>query len=152
MNQLELENFLLIEYDANNKRHQDVIATINSTENGKKYLGNLYYTIQRIYQRRESNSFNIPYIVYYLDEPMGYISLSYIDNSYQISYGIIPKYQGQYLGSELLMEFSDILFEMYPNIDKLSLKISNDNIGSIKLATKVGYVLEDKDTYTQKRM
>ena len=50
------------------------------------------------------------------------------------------------------MEFSDIHFEMYPNIDKLSLKISNDNIGSIKLATKVGYVLEDKDTYTQKRM
>lgn len=152
MKPIELENFTLIEYDINNIEHYDLITKINSTENGKKYLGNLHYAIQRIYQRRENNPYNIPFIVYYLDEPIGFISLSYIDNSYQISYGITSEYQGQYLGSELLMEFSELLFQMYPDIDKLTLKIEPSNIGSIKLANKVGYVLDSENTYTQKRM
>ncbi len=152
MRTLELENFFLLEFDFQNETHHNVLNKIESTKEGKHFLGNINYAITKINQRKEKTPYNIAYIVYYLDDPMGYISLTYFDNAYQISYGITPEYRGQYLGSLLLMEFSDKLFELFPEIEKLTLKINDLNIGSIKLAEKVGYEKQDKETYTQRRM
>lgn len=152
MSHVELDSFFLIEFCPDNLEHQQILQQIEATPDGQKFLGNLSYAIQRIHQRREVHPFNMAYIVYFFDEPMGYISISFLEEQYQISYGIIPEMQGQYLGSFLLMEFSDFLFQRFPEIQKLILKIKQDNLGSIKLAQKVGYEKEDSETYSQRRI
>lgn len=148
---MELDNFILEEFSANNALHNEVLNITCSDSSSKKYLGNLKYTIERINQRKEENRCNAFYIAFYNGEPIGHISLTNIDNSYQISISILPKYRKQHLAALLTQEFSEKIFEVYDHIDKLDLVIDNNNIGSIKSALLAGYTKEN-NIYTQRRM
>lgn len=139
---MELDNFFLAEYDFQNVDHRTVALEIENADK-EHYLGDLEYHIARINQRREDNRCNHAYIAYYNDYPVGFISIFTEADSYQISYGIRPEKRGEYLGALLLQEFSEKMFEVYPEIDKLTLVIKNPNEYSKKTADLVGYTQDD---------
>ena len=139
---MELDNFFLAEYDFQNVDHRTVALEIENADK-EHYLGDLEYHIARINQRREDNRCNHAYIAYYNDYPVGFISIFTEADSYQISYGIRPEKRGEYLGALLLQEFSEKMFEVYPEIDKLILVIKNPNEYSKKTADLVGYTQDD---------
>lgn len=149
---MELDNFFLAEYDARNIDHKTVIIKLENDSYARTYLGNLSYHIERINQRKEENRCNHAYIAYYDDVPVGFISIYLEQKMYQISYGIIPKKRKEYLGALLLQEFSEKLFDEYPEIETLNLLINNLNTGSKKTANLAGYTQENGVRYTQKRM
>lgn len=149
---MKLDNFYLIAYNENEPTHQKVIEELYLDHDGRKYLGSLDYQLQVIAKRKEENIHNNAYIAYYNEEPIGYISLTYKNDRYFISYGIRPTFRGEYLGSLLLQEFSEKLFAIYPDIDKLSLMIDNLNTGSKKTAFLAGYEQESENIYGQQRM
>ena len=143
---MELDNFFLAEYDFQNVDHRTVALEIENADK-EHYLGDLEYHIARINQRREDNRCNHAYIAYYNDYPVGFISIFTEADSYQISYGIRPEKRGEYLGALLLQEFSEKMFEVYPEIDKLTLVIKNPNEYSKKTADLVGYTQDDSIVY-----
>lgn len=149
---MELDNFFLAEYDARNIDHKTTITELENDPDGKKYLGDLEYHIYLVNKRREENRCNHAYIAYYADIPIGFISITNKDESYQISYGIRPESRGQHLGALLLQEFSEKMYEIYPEIDKLTLAISEVNEHSQDVATLAGYTQENSTRYTQRRM
>lgn len=148
---MELDNFFLAEYDFQNIDHRTVIVEIENADK-EHYLGNLEYHISRINQRREDNRCNHAYIAYYNDYPVGFISIFTEAGSYQISYGVRPEKRGEYLGALLLQEFSEKMFEVYPEIDKLTLIINNANTPSKMTADLARYTQENSVRHTQRRM
>lgn len=149
---MELDNFFLAEYDDANIDHKTVAIELENDSDGRNYLGNLEYHINMVNKRKEESPCNHAYIAYYDDIPIGFISITTKDESYQISYGIRPRNRGEYLGSMLLQEFSEKMFEVYKEINTLTLIINNLNSGSKKTAALAGYTQENKVRHTQKRM
>lgn len=145
---LKLDNFILEEYNYN---HNNILNQLQIDQNTKKYLGDLKFTITMIKKRNIENNINKAYIAYYNNYPIGFITVSYMEESYQISYAILPEYRKQNLGSLLLQEFSEALFQKYSNIDELVLKIKDDNIGSKNVARLAGFEESAKESFTQKR-
>lgn len=149
---MELDNFFLAEYNYTNVDHKTVAIELGNDKDGRNYLGNLEYHIDMVNKRKEDNPCNHAYIAYYDDIPIGFISITNKDESYQISYGIRPRNRGEHLGAMLLQEFSEKMFEVYPEINTLTLIINDLNTGSRKTANLAGYAQENKVRYTQKRM
>lgn len=149
---MELDNFFLAEYNKQNIDHQNIVNNLGNDYDAKTYLGNLNYHIDRINQRKEDNPCNHAYIAYYDDIPVGFISIYLEDEMYQISYGIVKEKRGEYLAALLLQEFSEEMFEEYPEIDTLTLLINNLNTGSKKTANLAGYTHINGMKHTMKRM
>lgn len=176
MKVLKLDNFILYEYD-DSKEHQDVINQIEATD-PNNYLGSLRYAISKINQRKSENPNNYAFIAYYNNYPIGYISITYVDNQYQIAGGTLPQYRRQNLSSLLLDEFSEKILD-YKNVnkmiqkydsenalnsdiykeglsnvevDELVLKIDPTNISSHKVAELLGYEQVDNTTFKRSRM
>lgn len=146
---LKLDNFILEEY--NHNIHSNILNKLQMDENTKKYLGDLRFAILMIEKRKLESNINNAYIAYYNDYPIGFISITYSEELYQISYSILPEYRKQNLGSLLLQEFSEVLFEKYANINELTLKIKEHNIGSKSVANLSGFEQIDNETFSQRR-
>ena len=141
---MKLEHFLLKLYNKEDNIHNQIIDKIQKDDLNNEYLGNIYSMINKIEKRKEDDFLhNNTYIVYYNDKPIGYISLTHNNDDYEIIAGLIPEERNKHLGSLLLKEFTHSIFNEYKRIDKLTLKIDDKNIGSIKSAIKVGYIKEN---------
>lgn len=157
---MELDNFFLAGYDFQNDDHRMIVMELEEDDkkNGTNYIKDLEYHFAMINHRREDNRCNQAYIAYYNDYPVGFIAITKKDDIYEISYGIRPEKRGEYLGAMLLQEFSEKMFEVYPEIDKLTLIVNDLNTPSKKTADLVGYSLDDSIVrensvgYSQKRM
>lgn len=149
---MKLDNFILEIYNEDNNEHNNIIKILDTDEKSQKYLGNTQKLIQIINKRKDIDYLhNNTYIAYYNDRAVGYISLTHNKDDYEIISGLLKEERNKHLGSLLLLEFSEKVFEEYKNIDKLTLKINSKNIGSIKCAELVGYQKETADKYTMKR-
>lgn len=144
---INLNNFILQEYNYNNIDHRSVVIEFTNDKESSKYLGDLFYSIEEINKRKNNNNINFAFVVYRKNIPVGYISIITKESIYEISYGIIPRYRSNGLGTLLLQEFSDYLFHKYTYIDQLSLIIAKDNIISKKTAISAGYYQENKNKY-----
>lgn len=150
---MKLDNFDLVEYNHNDAEHNGVLIELGNDRDGSYYLGDLFQQAMVIERRKEEDYLhNYSYIAYYNDEAVGYISLTHKEERYEISYGIVPAHRGEYLGALLLQEFSEKLFEVFPDIDKLTLLINNLNTASKKTAKLAGYIQENSVRHTQRRI
>lgn len=142
---MELNSFKLIEYDQKNIDHRRVAVELSNEKNGNYYFGDIDYRISEL--KKYNSPYNKAYIAYYLDIAIGYISLAHKEDRYEVSYSIVPKYRGNHLASYLLKEFSEKIFEIYPEIDKITLLISNLNTPSKKTALNANYKKETSSRY-----
>ena len=148
---MKLDNFELEYYNKENIEHRSVLTLIGNQEISQKFLGTIDLLVSNTEKRFLENFVDSFYIAYYNDEPVGFITINLIDNKYEISSGILPKFQKQHLGPLLLQEFSEKIFEKYKNIDKLYLQINQANIGAQKSAQLAGYEHEVGTRYSMKR-
>lgn len=150
---INLDNFILEEYSSYNSEHVKVVFELNKDQDTKRFLGDVNYTIERTMIRRtdDLNHYNIAFIPYYNDYPIGYISLVYLQHEYQIIYGILNRFRKQNLGALLLDEFSEYFLSYYSEIDSLNLKIDEDNLGSRKVADLAGYHQDSDTKYSRRR-
>lgn len=148
---MKLDNFILEEYNENKAEHKKTISEISSDGDSRMYLGDLKTFVDFFKNLKNQSLLNILFIAYYNREPIGFITISDIGD-YEICYGLRPKCRGEYLGSLLLQEFSEKVFERYENIDELKLFIDELNISSKKTAELAGYQENDNDSYSMRRM
>lgn len=137
MKRLQLDNFILEEYNDSNVEHK---AAIKELDNENSFLGSVTRSIEKLNNEKEEKKLNqdCAYVAYYENHPIGFISISTSKDKYVIRYGILPIYRKKHLGFLLLQQFSNKMFEQ-PNIDELTLFINNTNTASKKIANLVGY-------------
>lgn len=149
MNNIDLNIFRLEAYNSTKESHVECIEKLNSDGDVSKYLGNLFYMIDRIRLRREENFIDQIYIVYFHDKIIGFISISIIDEIPCVSYALLSNYRGESLGRLLLQDFTYYLQDYY-HFDKIYVHINNENVSSKKTAKFVGYEYEGGDKYSIK--
>lgn len=131
-------------YDVNNIIHNEVLNKLWKNEDTKKYLYNKEEFINNILDR--NGEYNSIYIVSLNNTYIGFISLYFYDNTYEVSDGILQEFRGRGYATKLLKEFCEYVFnntsikELYGYIDK-------DNISSIKSAIKSGFINTDNKEY-----
>ena len=131
---IELNTFILYEYDENNEEHNKTWDTLLKDPNFILFLGNDFGTNIK----KATDEYSNIYIVYKEGIPIGMSSLYYLDNKYEVCYAIIPEYRSKGLATLLLDEFTNYIFNN-TSINDLYLYINDDNNKSIRVANKCGY-------------
>lgn len=150
MNNIDLNIFRLEAFNKNKDSHMKCIEELSCDKDVDDYLGNLFYMIDRIHQRREENFIDQIYMVYFREEIIGFISISLFDELPYIASAIKKEYRGESLGSLLLQAFTYYLQDYY-KFDKIYVKINNANEKSKAMAKFVGYEHEEGDKYSIRR-
>lgn len=150
MNSIDLNIFELEAFNASKSTHVMCIDKLNQDPKVQKYLGNLFYMIERINRRREDNFVDQIYIVYFHDKIIGFISISIIDDMPLISSALLKEYRGEAIGGLLLQNFTYYLQDYY-NFEEIYLQIKDDNKVSQSVAKFVGYNHVSGENYSIKR-
>ena len=148
-----LDNFVLEEYNASNLQHREVIERLNQDKESKKYLGDLFYAIQKNSKRSEEDisKLNKTFISYYNEYPIGYFAIYTIHYEYQVSCGLLEEYREQYLASLLLEEASTYFLSEYIDINEIFAIIDKENIASQNSALRAGYERIEEEKYSIKK-
>ncbi len=150
---MNLDNFWLEKYDESKIEHKSVVVKLCNDDSVEHYLGNIFYLIEML--EREKRDYKA-FIAYYNGYPIGFILLASRKNNgvqdEELAYSILPTYRHQYFGSLLVQEFSEKIFELYPDISMITAYINPDNEFSKKAILLAGYNREKGIKYTQKRL
>lgn len=149
---MELDFFKLEEFSTVNKNHVNLIEELMRDSNVKEFLGNIKFMIQMIYKRKDENHRDNMYIAKKNGEYIGFISLSIIEDRYEVSIGILPEFRGQNLGYLLTQDFIEHVFIKYPEIDNIYARINSNNEASKKTALLSGFVLDEDGRYVYQRV
>ena len=127
MNNIDLNIFRLEAFNKNKETHVECIEELNRDLKVGKYLGNLFYMIDRINLRREENFIDQIYIVYFHEKIIGFISISILDEMPCVSSALLSEYRGESIGTLLLQNFTYYLQDYY-HFDKIYLQIKHIGI------------------------
>ena len=147
-----LDFFELESYSNTNGNHVNVINELMTDRASQQFLGDIRFMIQMIMKRREENRIDNMYIAKKSGEYIGFISLSVIEDRFEVSIGLLPKFRGQNLAYLLTQDFVDHVLEMYPEIDGVYAKINPNNIASTKAAILTGFELDEDGRYIYRRV
>ena len=134
---INLSTYKLEEYDLKNIDHKSTLINLFNDKDTFKYMGNILSFTESIITSTDDIS-NI-YIAYLDQKPVGFVSIYFLGEKYEICYAILPSERNKNIASTLLGEFTDFIFRNYP-IDDLYLYINRENESSIKVAIKNDYV------------
>ncbi len=153
MKKLETENFEFLTFDSKNKKHQEIVKIINKDLLFKKYFGDMSEYFEDI--DFGNIDFTGNYMVYLNDSIVGFISLYDYYKYSTLHYGLISNYRGMKLNrnsiaTSMVKEFSNSIFENAVKMEYLSAYIDKENIKSIEVAKKAGFIFyEDNILNTQ---
>lgn len=150
MNNIDLNIFRLEVFNKDKETHLECIEELNCDKEVEKYLGNLFYMIDRINLRRKENLIDQIYVVYFQNQIIGFISISILEDEPYISYALLDQYRGESLGSLLLLNFTTYLQDYYHFV-KIYMQIDKENERSKAIAKFLGYEHEKGKKYFVKR-
>ncbi len=146
-----LDHFKLEEFSEYNPVHIETINKLNRDYYTSKYLGDLFYVIQRTKMRKEIDKDNYFYIAYYNDlYPIGIISMATENSEHELSIGILPDKRKQNYATMLTEQYAEYIFKN-TDIKELVLKIKDDNIGSIRAADMNSFKYIGREKYVRRR-
>lgn len=143
--EIKLNTLKIINYDTNNINHRQTKYEILKDENFKRYFGEFFIKDSDEYFQ-SSNNLEPKKVYWVIDENViiglvrifSYHQLGYVN----IQYAVLPSYRNLGYGKRILQEFSSYLMEQ-ENIVCVEVEIDKANIGSIKIATSIGYEQEN---------
>ena len=136
---VKIDFFELEPYSKYDFNHNRVIDELSIDYRASKYLGDIRFMIQMIEKRKAENHIDEMYMAIKNGEYVGFISLSVIENRYEVSIGLLPKFRGENLAVLLTTDFVEHVFEWYPELDEVYAKIDPNNTASIKAAINSGF-------------
>lgn len=146
---LNLPSFNLEEYDPQNILHHSIIIELANELSVQKAFYDLENYINNIINSEDK--INKVYIAFEQEDPIGFISISKIASTYQISYAILRYLRRKKKATTLLNEFTKMIFDTEPDIEKIVLFINKINTGSIVVAKSAGYIQENQTKYSISR-
>lgn len=136
---VKIDFFELEPYSKYDFNHNRVIDELSIDYRASKYLGDIRFMIQMIEKRKAENHIDEMYMAIKNGEYVGFISLSVIEDRYEVSIGLLPKFRGENLAVLLTTDFVEHVFEWYPELDEVYAKIDPNNTASIKAAINSGF-------------
>ena len=133
---IKLKTFTLQEYNPDDIDHKSTMISLFNDKDTNTFMGNVEDFGKNILKAKDGYS-NM-YIAYKDDNPIGLVSLYFLDSKYEVCYAILPEYRQQGLASLLLGEYTDYIFNN-TNIEDLYLYINKANRNSIIVANRNGY-------------
>ena len=143
---INLPSFTLENYDEKIIIHRSTIIELSNEIGVQKAFYDLENYLKEILTNQDY--LNRVYIAFESKTPIGFISISKIGTSYQISYAILKEMRLQHKATTLLNEFTQMIFQIEPAIDKLVLFINKLNTGSTIVAKASGYQKENQTKYS----
>ena len=143
MKKINLENFILEQFNYNNLEHFKMIDIFDQDREIDKYIISTEESFRDIidYYRLYSDNtiYNKIYLVRLLTgEIIGSLEMDGKSDDLYINYCILEKYRNKGYCTKLLKEITIYLLN---NIKQISLLIKEENIKSSKLALKNGYTI-----------
>lgn len=142
---INLETIALLENNTKNESFKTVTQKLIEQSQGS-YIHQLE---ERLRDSRKGDGllFSNAYLALFQGTIFGYLYVSSMrKNSVYLEYMVLEQFRGQHLGSKLLDETTNFLFENFDNLKEIHLDISRDNQKSINTAESCGYYF-DSDTY-----
>ena len=151
MENIELENFSLQEYDEKNREHKSTLIHLSNCADFI-HIGEVYFLEEHFSIAKKNGKPDALYIAYIGDIPIGMIGSNVMDDNYYLMYSISPEFRGYHYSAALASEYARYLFKMHPEIDQVCASINQSNIASIKNARRAGFVKTTATRYVSKRM
>ena len=134
-------------FDKDNNEEKDFLKKICFDETIKKRFQGI--TIGLLNNPRKE-FFNHGFLVTHNDTFIGYIGIGAYDDinhSVYLRAAIDKDKRGHSYGKTLLSEITEYIFQMYPQVENICLKIANDNKASLMTANACGYQWLRDDFY-----
>lgn len=158
---MNLEHFILKEYDFYNEVHVNLKNNLINSEGSELVSKDISNYIVRNYHLHQQDEITNTYVVVYDNEMIGLAFVNYhpeeeirgelLPEEIEIGAGLLPEYRGKHLGSNLEKELSDALLEMYPEFAIVVARIESSNTRSIKSAIRAGFEHIKDDEYHYRR-
>ena len=136
---IKLETLNLVNFNKDNKEHIIFLKKIIHDDSIKKRFNGF---INRLNSRTNDGILDKAFFITDNNELIGFIDIGAFNNDEKVVYlrGAIDKdKRGNNYGNKMLIETSNYIFLNYPKIEKIKLKIDDDNIASIKNAESCGF-------------
>lgn len=139
-----LDTLSIVSYDDNLPEHRKFKRELLTDESFKEYFGEMFIKkADEIFTASNELETKKAYLVKDLDKIVGMIRIfSYHESGVaNVQYAVRPSFRKQGYGSKILKELSNFLIQN--NIRCIEGDIDKNNIGSLKIATSLGYEKED---------
>ena len=159
MKSIETNNFQFLSFNQNNIKHQELIELMEDDPLICRYLGSMKRHFETI---DFADDISGHYLAFNKDDFVGFITL-YDYAKYQgLDWAVIKDYRGIRLNDStyatlMIKEVTDELFLRRRELEYFRAYIDRNNIRSIKMAQKAGFVLKERyspiphDSYVKER-
>lgn len=159
MESIETNNFQFLSFDKNNSKHQELIELMEDDPLIIRYLGSMKRHFETTYFADDISGH---YLAFNNDNFVGFITI-YDYAKYQgLDWAVIKDYRGVKLNESsvattMIKEVTDELFLKRRELEYFRAYIDRNNIRSIKMAQKAGFVLKERnspilhDSYVKER-
>lgn len=159
MENIETLNFSFLSFDSNNNKHQEIVSLMEDDPLINKYLGSM----QKHFEITDfSDEISGHYLAFKNEDFVGFITI-YDYQKYQgLDWAVIKDYRGVKLNNEsvatlMIREITDEMFLRRRELEYFRAYIDRENIRSIKMAQKAGFVFSEShypllhDSYVKER-
>ncbi len=144
---IKLDSLTLVDFDKNSKEHLGLLKKLVKDETIlKRFQGFSQYLLHNY----GSNFFNKGFLIDYDNKLVGFVHIGIyneLEDSVYLRCAIDKDFRGNSIAKLTLAELTEYIFNTYPFVGKIRLKIADDNVASLRVASDCGYVWEEKDYY-----
>lgn len=150
--QQNLDNITLVSYDDTNADHRKFKRRLLSDDEFRRHFGDMFIkNADEIFEATENIELKKAYLILKEENIIGMFRIfSYHESGVvNIQYAVDPKQRRQGYGSLILKELTDFLFKN--GIECVEGEIDSRNIGSIKVASNIGFENTNQLKYKLRR-
>ena len=158
---MKTKHFEFIQFDFNYKKHIEIEQDIINSEYSNLISKDIDTFIRKNLMFHKENDITNVYVIKYEDNLIGLAFVNFhgeevidgihYDNEIEIGCGLHPDYMGKHLGNIIESELAELELKLHPEFNFIVARIGDDNIRSIKAATKAGFIHNKDDEYIYKR-
>lgn len=158
---MKTEHFEFIQFDYNDNNHIKLERDIINSDYSNLISRDIDTFIKRNLMFSKDNNITNVYVINYENNLIGLAFVNFhkeeiidgkhYDDEIEIGCGLHPDYIGKHLGNLIEYELADIELKLHPEFSCIVARIDDDNIRSIKAATKAGFIHSQDDEYIFKR-
>ncbi len=142
---MKMDTLYLVSFEKENKEHLEFVMELLHDESIKKRFQGIFRSLNNMSDEIYDNG----YLINDGKELVGYIDIGALneDGTIYLKEAVSSKYRGMNYGSRILKEVTNFLFMNVDELDRIILRIADDNISSLKTADSCGYRWLEKDYY-----
>lgn len=151
MEVIELDSFFLEQFNVDDMMHRNVSVLLDNDSDFHDYVGETQDLVESAIKKQEKGLNDRVYVVRNKEGYIGIISLIILEDKPYIAMGIVPEKKGRHFGKNLLKEYIEYIFSVYPDYGEICSTIDPENEISINNVLKLGFNQVSRTKYVKSR-